>query len=195
MQVTSWPRINKTGRSIAIRASDRYRTHNHLFRSASARARVSRPHDEESYKQSSIALEDSLISTRLTSDMPETATLSKRNPSQRLAAAAVAATKLPRCVQRKLPCVQAPVKCHPRPSPYRCADQRVLKRPYRLAVGLSVTSQTGRHGAPTSIAKTNGRCADSVGFVAIGTPRSKKKSLSMMDLSLASVDAGIGDLK
>ncbi|XP_014470227.1 PREDICTED: dynactin subunit 1 [Dinoponera quadriceps] len=129
------------------------------------------------HKQSSIARPtDGLISAA--SDMPETATLSRRNAGQRLVA--VAATKLPRCVQRKLPCVQAPVRCHPRPSPYRCAEQRALKRPYRLAaIGLSVANRT-----------TDGR-ADRRSS-AIGTPRCKK-SLSMMDLSLA--DGDIGDLK
>lgn len=129
--------------------------------------------------------------------MPETATLSKRNPGERFATAVVAATKLPRCVQRKLPCVQAPVKCHPRPNPYRCADQRVLKRTYRLAVGLSAASQVGGRGAPTPLVNgANGRADRSpAGFLAIGTPRCKKKSLSMMDLSLPADDADIGDLK
>lgn len=186
-------RINKIWRLFAIRALFRSLSLAQSFVSASIRARVSRPHDEKSHKQSSIALEDSHISERAARDMPETATLSKRNPGQRFATAAV--TKLPRCVQRKLPCVQTPVKCHPRPSPYRCADQRVLKRPYRLAVGLSVTSQTGSRDAPTPIAKVNCRRVDSAGFQAIGTPRCKKKSLSMMDLSLPAVDAAIGDLK
>ncbi|EFN78217.1 hypothetical protein EAI_08193 [Harpegnathos saltator] len=126
--------------------------------------------------------------------MPETSILSKRNPSQRLATAVVAATKLPRCVQRKLPCVQAPVKCHPRPSPYRCADQRVLKRPYRLAVGLSVTSQTGKPPTPVATAKDRADRSPA-SFLAIGTPRYKKKSLSMTDLSLPVVEGDIGDLK
>ncbi|XP_032665876.1 uncharacterized protein LOC116841702 [Odontomachus brunneus] len=129
--------------------------------------------------------------------MPETATLSKRNPSQRLATAVVAATKLPRCVQRKISCIQPPVKCHPRPSPYRCVEQRVPKRPYRLAVGLSAISQAGGRGAPTTtIANVNGRAdRGPAGFLAIGTPRCKKKSLSMMDLSLPVADSDIGDLK
>ncbi|XP_071562934.1 uncharacterized protein [Temnothorax nylanderi] len=129
---------------------------------------------------------------RAASDMPETTTLSKRNPGQRPAAVTRVETKLPRCVQRRLPCAPVPVRCHPRSSPYRCTDHRVPpKRPYRLAVGLSVT-RTGR-GTPSTIPKS---CSDrcSPGFLAIGTPRCKK-SLSMMDLSLAVVDPDVGDLK
>ncbi|XP_036146690.1 uncharacterized protein LOC105839587 isoform X2 [Monomorium pharaonis] len=125
--------------------------------------------------------------------MPETITLSKRNPGPRLAATTKVETKLPRCVQRRLPCAPVPVKCHPRSNPYRCIDHRVSRRqPYRLAVGLSVT-RTG-HRTPTSISKNcSDRCPP--GFLStIGTPRCKK-SLSMMDLSLPVADPDIGDLK
>jgi len=124
--------------------------------------------------------------------MPETTTLPKRNPGSRLAAVTRVESKLPRCVQRRLPCAPVSVRCHPRPSPYRCADHRVSKRPYRLPVGLSAINQAGR-GTPTSISKNcSDRCPS--GFLAIGTPRCKK-SLSMMDLSLPAIDSNIGDLK
>nr|XP_012231956.1 PREDICTED: coiled-coil domain-containing protein 102A isoform X1 [Linepithema humile]XP_012231957.1 PREDICTED: coiled-coil domain-containing protein 102A isoform X1 [Linepithema humile] len=120
--------------------------------------------------------------------MSETTTLSKRNPSSRPAAVTRADTKLPRCVQRRLPCAPVPVRCHPRPSPYRVTDHRVVpKRPYRLAVGLSATTKISRV-ISTPISK-NGSDRCPPGFLAIGTPRCKK-SLSMMDLSLPSVDAG-----
>lgn len=125
-------------------------------------------------------------------NMPETTTLSKRNPGPRSATVTKVETKLPRCVQRRLPCAPVPVRCHPRSSPYRCTDHRLPKRPYKLAVGLSVTSRSGR-GIPTSVPKScSDRCAP--GFLTIGTPRCKK-SLSMMDLSLPVVDPNIGDLK
>ncbi|KAH0945510.1 hypothetical protein HN011_004669 [Eciton burchellii] len=124
--------------------------------------------------------------------MPETTTLPKRNPGSRLAAVTRVESKLPRCVQRRLPCAPVSVRCHPRPSPYRCADHRVSKRPYRLPVGLSAINQVGR-GTPTSISKNcPDRCPS--GFLTIGTPRCKK-SLSMMDLSLPAIDPNIGDLK
>lgn len=125
---------------------------------------------------------------RAASDMPETTILSKRNLGPRPAAATRVETKLPRCVQRRLPCAPVPVRCHPRSSPYRCIDHRAPKRPYRLAVGLPVT-RTGR-GTPTSIPCSD-RCPP--GFRAIGTPHCKK-SLSMMDLSLAVADPD-GDFK
>ncbi|XP_072756670.1 uncharacterized protein [Anoplolepis gracilipes] len=126
------------------------------------------------------------------SDMPETATQSKRISGPRAGAVTRVETKLPRCVQRRLPCAPVTVRCHPRPSPYRCtADHRVSsRRPYKLTVGLSVTSRTG---APTPIPKScSDRCPPSGYFLGIGTPRCKK-SLSMMDLS--AVVPGIGDLK
>ncbi|EZA51107.1 hypothetical protein DMN91_003303 [Ooceraea biroi] len=124
--------------------------------------------------------------------MPETATLSKQTPGSRPTAVTRVETKLPRCVQRRLPCAPVPVRCHPRPSPYRCADHRVSKRPYRLPAGLSVINQAGR-GTPISISKNcSDRCPS--GFLAIGTPRCKK-SVSMMDLSLPAADPNIGDLK
>ncbi|KAM0731626.1 hypothetical protein ACS0PU_001168 [Formica fusca] len=124
-------------------------------------------------------------------DMPETATQSKRISGPRAGAVTRVETRLPRCVQRRLPCAPVPVRCHPRPSPYRCADDhRVSRRPYKLAVGLSVTSRTG---TPTPIPKScSDRCPPSGCFLGIGTPRCKK-SLSMMDLS--AVDPDIGDLK
>lgn len=123
---------------------------------------------------------------RTASDMPETTTLSKRNLGPRPVAVTRVETKLPRCVQRRLPCAPVPVRCHPRPSPYRCVDHRVPKRPYRLAVGLSVT----KTGTPASLPKNcSDRCPP--GFLA--TPHCKK-SLSMMDLSLP-VGPEIGDLK
>lgn len=139
----------------------------------------------------SIAFEDSLM-CKPQANMPETITLSKRNPGPRPAAVTKVETKLPRCVQRRLPCAPVPVKCHPRSSPYRCIDHRVSRRqPYKLAVGLSVT-RTGR-GTPTPILKScSDRCPP--GFLAIGTPRCKK-SLSMMDLSLPVTDPDIGNLK
>ncbi|KAL6447391.1 hypothetical protein ACFW04_001537 [Cataglyphis niger] len=123
--------------------------------------------------------------------MPETATQSKRISGPRVGAVTRVETRLPRCVQRRLPCAPVPVRCHPRPSPYRCADDhRVSRRPYKLAVGLSVTSRTGN---PTPIPKNcSDRCPTSGCFLGIGTPRCKK-SLSMMDLS--AVDPDIGDLK
>lgn len=65
-----------------------------------------------------------------------------------------------------------------------------------MAVGLSAISQAGGRGAPTPIANVNGRAdRGPAGFLTIGTPRCKKKSLSMMDLSLPAADSNIGDLK
>ncbi|XP_025075753.1 autophagy-related protein 23 [Pogonomyrmex barbatus] len=124
------------------------------------------------------------------SDMSETTTLSKRNRGPRSATVTRLETKLPRCVQRRLPCTPASVRCHPRLNLYRCTDHRVPKRSYRLAVGSAI-SRAGR-GIPTSIPKS---CADRCppGFLGLGSPR--KKSLSMMDLSLPAVDSNIGDLK
>ncbi|KYQ47669.1 hypothetical protein ALC60_13425 [Trachymyrmex zeteki] len=126
--------------------------------------------------------------------MPETITLSKRNPGARLAAITRVETKLPRCMQRRLPYAtagSASVRCHPRSSPYRCTDHRIPKRPYRLAVGLSMT-RTGRDTSTTIPKSCSDRCPPS--FLAIGSPCCKK-SLSMMDLSLPVVDPDIGDLK
>ncbi|XP_011173624.3 ribonuclease Y [Solenopsis invicta] len=122
--------------------------------------------------------------------MPETSTLSKRNPGPRTAAVTKVETKLPRCVQRRLPYAPVPVKCHPRSSPYRCIDHRVSrKQPYRLAVGLSVPRTNRGPPIPKSCSD---RCPP--GFLAIGTPRCKK-SLSMMDLTLPVANPDIGDLK
>ncbi|XP_018403541.1 PREDICTED: uncharacterized protein LOC108780361 [Cyphomyrmex costatus] len=122
--------------------------------------------------------------------MPETITLSKRNPGARLATIARVETKLPRCMQRKLPDVSASVRCHPRSSPYRCTDYRIPKRSYRLAVGLSVTSRTGRNTSTTIPKSHTDRCSPNF----LASPCCKK-SLSMMDLSLPVVDPDIGDLK
>lgn len=144
-----------------------------------------------------IAFEDDLISASCESNMSETTTLSKRNLGSRPAAVTrVVETKLPRCVQRRLPCAPVPVRCHPRPSPYRCVtDHRVVpKRPYRpLTVGLSATSKISRI-ISTPISK-NGADRCPPGFLAVtSTPRCKK-SLSMMDLSLSSADRDIGEIK
>ncbi|XP_029166129.1 autophagy-related protein 23 [Nylanderia fulva] len=121
--------------------------------------------------------------------MPETAVQSKI----RAGAVTRVETRLPRCVQRRLPCAPAFVRCHPRPSPYRCvADHRVSRRPYKLAVGLSVTSQkTGVPSTPIPNSCSD-RCSPNGRFLGIGTPRCKK-SLSMMDLSTVNPD--VGDLK
>lgn len=150
---------------------------------------ASRPHGEgERCAQTiSIAFEDSLM-REPQATMPETTTLLKRNLGPRPAAVTRVETKLPRCVQRRLPCAPVPIRCHPRSSPYRCIDHRAPKRPYRLAVGLSMT-RTGR-GTPTSIPNS---CSDRCPPGFRGTPHCKK-SLSMMDLSLAVADPD-GDLK
>lgn len=135
-----------------------------------------------------------VLSAWIASDMPETAILPKRNLKPRSAAIAKLDTRLPRCVRRRLPCTQVPLKCHSRPSPYQCADRTVLRRPYRLAIGLSITGQTSGGGAPTPIANAKSRsdrCP--VGFSGVGGTRCKK-SLSMMDLSLPISDPDIGDL-
>ncbi|CAL1677627.1 unnamed protein product [Lasius platythorax] len=127
--------------------------------------------------------------------MPETAIQSKRSSGPRVGAVTRVETRLPRCVQRRLPCAPVPVRCHPRPSPYRCAaDHRVSRRPYRLAVGLSVTSRTGISSTPIVPKSCSDRCPPNGRFLGIGsgTPRCKK-SLSMMDLS--TVDPDVGDLK
>lgn len=153
---------------------------------------VFRPHDEKDARKQSRSHSRTHSYARAESDMPETTTLSKRNLGPRPTAVTRVETKLPRCVQHRLPCAPVPGRCHPRSSPYRCTDHRVPKRPYRLAVGLSVT-RTG-HGTitSTSIPKScSNRCPP--GFLAIGTPR--KKSLSMMDLTLPVVDPDICDLK
>ncbi|XP_011255538.2 intracellular protein transport protein USO1 isoform X1 [Camponotus floridanus] len=119
-------------------------------------------------------------------DMSETAVQSKRISGPRAGAVTRVETRLPRCVQRRLPCAPVTVKCHPRPSPYRCAaDHRVSRRPYKLSVGLSVTNRTG---TPAPIPKScSDRCPPSGCFLGIGTPRCKK-SLSMMDLSAVKPD-------
>ncbi|EFN68842.1 hypothetical protein EAG_07463 [Camponotus floridanus] len=119
-------------------------------------------------------------------DMSETAVQSKRISGPRAGAVTRVETRLPRCVQRRLPCAPVTVKCHPRPSPYRCAaDHRVSRRPYKLSVGLSVTNRTG---TPAPIPKScSDRCPSSGCFLGIGTPRCKK-SLSMMDLSAVKPD-------
>lgn len=146
-----------------------------------------RPHDEKT-RTNNLDRTRGYILMRIESDMPETTTLSKRNPGARPTAVTRVETKLPRCVQHRLPCAPASVRCHPRSSPYRCTDHRVPKRPYRLAVGLTRTG----HRTPTSIPKScSNRCPP--GFLAIGTPRCKK-SLSMMDLTLPVVDPDL-DLK
>ncbi|KAL6268392.1 hypothetical protein P5V15_001527 [Pogonomyrmex californicus] len=144
--------------------------------------------DRGAYKQSRSYSKQSYAQT--VSDMSETTTLSKRNRGPRSATVTRLETKLPRCVQRRLPCTPASVRCHPRLNLYRCTDHRVPKRSYRLAVGSAI-SRAGR-GIPTSIPKS---CADRCppGFLGLGSPR--KKSLSMMDLSLPAVDSNIGDLK
>ncbi|XP_020287951.1 uncharacterized protein LOC109856745 [Pseudomyrmex gracilis] len=126
--------------------------------------------------------------------MPETITLSKRNPSSRPVAVARVDnnTRLPRCVQRRLLCPPLSVRCHPRPTPYRCVvDHRTpANTTYRrLPIGLSMT--TNRSVKSTSKNRVD-RCPP--GFlVSIGTTPRCKKSLSMMDLSAA--DPEIGDVK
>lgn len=146
---------------------------------------VRRPHDERCAQTIFNRMREQ--SCLAASDMPETITLSKRNPSSRPAAVARVDTRLPRCVQRRLPCAPVSVRCHPRPTPYRCVvDHRTPRSTYRLPIGLSMTSRPVK---PTSKSCVD-RCPP--GFLAIGTPRCKK-SLSMMDLSAA--DPEIGDIK
>lgn len=128
--------------------------------------------------------------------MPETIILSKRQKSDLRNAGTKVETKLPRCVQRRLLCSQVPVKCHPRPSPYRCVDHRVSRTPYRVA-GLSITNQISYRTPSSSINKVKNsidRAAGTPVFMAVGTPRCKK-SLSMMDLSVSAMDPDIADLK